>query len=171
MYNTLGCVVTPATSENNYGALFGTVCGYGNAICAGIAANASTGTYGAYGMCNSTEQLAYAFNQYYVAQSSGASACAFNGAAQTKAPSSAGGACATLLSQAGSAGTGTVTSVPSGTGAGSAAGGSSGGSGASAASSSAGAGLSSVPSVEAGLVPMAIMLCVAAISGMGMIVL
>ncbi|KAK3077518.1 hypothetical protein LTR53_020678, partial [Teratosphaeriaceae sp. CCFEE 6253] len=65
MYNTLGCVVAPATSEGDFGTLFGTVCGYGDNICAGIAANASTGTYGAYGMCNATEQLAYAFNQYY----------------------------------------------------------------------------------------------------------
>ncbi|KAK5707326.1 hypothetical protein LTR17_020777 [Elasticomyces elasticus] len=174
MYNTLGCVVTPATSEDDYSDLFGTVCGYGDTICAGIAANASTGTYGAYGMCNATEQLAYAFNQYYAAQSSGASACAFNGAAETKAPSSAGGACSSLLAEAGTAGTGTVTSVPSGTGAGSAAGGSSGGSGSgssSAASSSAGAGINSVPSVESGLLPMAFMIVIAMVSGMGMIVL
>ncbi|KAK3115429.1 hypothetical protein LTR53_005231 [Teratosphaeriaceae sp. CCFEE 6253] len=170
MYNTLGCVVAPATSEDDFGTLFGTVCGYGDNICAGIAANASTGTYGAYGMCNATEQLAYAFNQYYVSQSSGPSACAFSGAAATKAPSSAGGACTVLLSQAGSAGTGTVTSQPSGTGAGAAAGGSSG-SGASAASSSAGAGMITAPSLVSGVLPAVFMVCVAALSGMGMILL
>lgn len=173
MYDTLGCVVASGTSEDDYGKLFGTVCGYGDSICAGIAANASTGTYGAYGMCNATEQLAYAFNNYYVAQSSGASACAFNGAAATKATSSGGSACSTLINEAGTAGTGTVTSSPTGTGAGAAASGSSGssGSGSSAASSSGAAGINGIPSVESGLLPMAFIVTVAAISGMGMIFL
>jgi 1,3-beta-glucanosyltransferase GAS1 len=167
MYNSLGCVVSGSTSEDDYGQLFGTVCGEGDSICAGIAHNASTGSYGAYGMCNATEQLAYAFNNYYVAQSSGASACNFNGAAVTKAAQSAGGACSTLLAEAGTAGTGTVTSQPSGTGA--VAGGSNGG--ASSASSSSGAGISSVPSPETGLLPAAFIVSVAVISGMGMIFL
>lgn len=171
MYDSLGCVVASGTSEDNYGKLFGTVCGYGDTICAGIAANGTTGTYGAYGMCNATEQLAYAFNQYYVAQSSGASACGFNGAATTKASSTGGSTCATLMDQAGSAGTGTVTSQPTGTGAGAAASGGSGSSGASAASSSGAAGITGIPSVESGLLPMAFIVTVAAISGMGMILL
>ncbi|KAK0269508.1 hypothetical protein LTR35_014804 [Friedmanniomyces endolithicus] len=172
MYNSLGCVVAPATNQDNYGTLFGTVCGYGGTVCDGIAANASTGTYGAYGMCNATEQLGYAFNQYYGAQSSSASACAFSGAAQTKSPSSASGACASLISQAGTAGTGTVTSAPSGSG-GSGSGGSSGssGSGASGSASKGAAGLSRQAAVETGLLPVALMVCVAAVSGMGMILL
>ncbi|KAK0896674.1 hypothetical protein LTR57_022444, partial [Friedmanniomyces endolithicus] len=171
MYNSLGCVVAPATNQDNFGTLFGTVCGYGGTICDGIAANASTGTYGAYGMCNATEQLGYAFNQYYGAQSSSASACAFSGAAQTKTPSSASGACASLISQAGTAGTGTVTSAPSGSG-GSGSGGSSGsGSGASGSASKGAAGLSRQAAVETGLLPVALMVCVAAVSGMGMILL
>ncbi|KAK1088059.1 hypothetical protein LTR48_001957 [Friedmanniomyces endolithicus] len=171
MYNTLGCVVAPATSQDNYGNLFGTVCGYGAHICDGIAANASTGTYGAYGMCNATEQLGYVLNQYYVAQSSGASACAFNGAAQTKSPSSASGACASLVSQAGTAGTGTVTSVPSGSGGSGSSGSSGSGSGASGSASKGAAGLSRHAAVETGLLPVALMVCVAAVSGMGMILL
>ena len=171
MYQSLGCVVTSDTSTDDYGTLFGTVCGYGDA-CDGIAANGSTGTYGAYGMCNSTEQLAYAFNAYYAAQSSSASACAFSGAAATKAPQTAGGSCSSLLAEAGTAGTGTVTSQPTGTGAGSGSGSGSGASGSSSAASSSGAGnMNTVPGAESGLLPMAIVVVLEAISGMGMIVL
>ncbi|KAK5107170.1 hypothetical protein LTR62_001664 [Meristemomyces frigidus] len=171
MYDSLGCVVASGASTSDYGTLFGQVCGYGASICDGIAANASTGTYGAYGMCNSTEQLAYAFNQYYLGQSAVASACSFGGSATTKpTSSSASGACATLLNEAGTAGTGTVTSSPSGTGA---AGGSSG-SGSSAsgsASSSKGSAGSLKPSMESGLLPMVFIVTMAAVSGMGMILL
>ncbi|EMC99955.1 carbohydrate-binding module family 43 protein [Baudoinia panamericana UAMH 10762] len=148
MYNSLGCVVAGSTSEDNYGSLFGTVCGYGSSVCAGITSNATTGTYGAFGMCNATEQLAYAFNNYYVGQHSSASACNFGGAATSKAAASASGACSTLLAQAGTAGTGTVTSSPTGT----------------AASGSA-------PSVESGVFAMAFIVTIAAVSGMGMILL
>lgn len=163
MYSSLGCVVAPSTNNNSYGQLFGEVCGYGDSICAGIAANASTGTYGAYGMCNATEQLAFAFNNYYAQQHSTASACNFNGAATTVSPSSVGGTCSTLLAEAGTAGTGTVTSQPSGTGA--------GGSGSAASSSKSSAGINTVPSAEAGLLPMAFILALATVSGMGMIFL
>ena len=171
MYQSLGCVVTSGTSADDYEDLFGTVCGYGSA-CDGIAANGSTGTYGAYGMCNSTEQLAYAFNAYYVAQSSSASACAFSGAAATKAPSTAGATCSSLLAEAGTAGTGTVTSQPTGTGAGAGSASSGSGSSGSSAASSSGAGnMNTVPGAENGLLPMAIVVLLAAVSGMGMIVL
>ena len=170
MYQSLGCVVTSGTSTNDYTDLFSTVCGYGKA-CDGIAANGTTGTYGAYGMCNSTEQLAYAFNAYYVAQSSSASACAFSGAAATKAPQTAGGSCSSLLAEAGTAGTGTVTSQPTGTGAGSGSGSASGTSKSSASGSKAAGNMNTVPGAETGLLPMAIIVVLAAVSGMGMIAL
>jgi hypothetical protein len=114
MYNSISCVVKSGVSTQNYGQLFGQVCGYGTS-CAGINASALTGVYGAYSMCNSTEQLSFAFNQYYISQSNAASACNFAGSAVLKSAASAAGSCSALLSQAGSAGTGTVTSLPSGT--------------------------------------------------------
>ncbi|KAK4549138.1 hypothetical protein LTR36_007595 [Oleoguttula mirabilis] len=169
MYESLGCAVSGSTDEDSYSTLFGTVCGYGDA-CDGITANGSTGTYGAYGMCNSTEQLAYAFNAYYVAQSSSASACDFSGAAATKAASTGGSACSSLMAEAGTAGTGTVTSQPTGTGADSASG-SSGSTGTSAASSSAAGNMNTVMGAETGLLPMAFIVTIAAISGVGMIFL
>lgn len=168
MYNSLSCVVTGATDESDYGTLFGTVCGLGDTICAGIAANGTTGTYGAYGMCNATEQLAYAFNNYYQAQSKVASACDFSGAASTKAASTGASGCAALVSQAGSDGTGTVTA---GANAGTGAAGSSGGSSGSAASSSGAAGVVGVPSFDTGVLPMIIVVTMATFSGMGMILL
>jgi len=171
MYQSLGCVVAPNTDASDFEDLFGTVCGYGAAICAGIAANSTTGTYGAYGMCNDTEKLGFAFNNYYAGQSSSASACDFSGAATVQAaatnrPSS----CSALMAQAGTAGTGTVTSVPSGT-AGSGSGGSSGGAAGSSASKSSAAGAGHVQSVENSLGPVVFFAAVAAVSGVGMIFL
>jgi 1,3-beta-glucanosyltransferase GAS1 len=168
MYQSLSCVVAPGVNEKNYGQLFGYVCGKDNSACDGIAANATTGDFGAYGMCNSTEQLGFIFNQYYSAQPSGAqaSACDFGGAARTQAATTAGATCASLLKQAGTAGTGLMTSQPSGTGAAGA-----GGSGAAAAASSGAAGVTTVPHMESGLLPMAFIMALAVLSGMGMVLL
>lgn len=165
MYSSLSCVVTSGTKVNDYSDLFGTVCGYGK-VCAGIAHNGTTGTYGAYSMCNSTEQLGFVFNQYYLGQNSNANACDFNGAASVvSSPQTASGTCAALMSQAGTAGTGLVTSSPTAN-----AGQQSSGSG-SASSSGAAGPMASIPSVQTGLLPIALMVAVSALSGMGMILL
>lgn len=127
MYSALSCV-PDGVSDDEAGDLFGTVCGLGESagVCAGITNNATTGTYGAYGMCNSTEQLGWALNAYYLAQPSQnkASACNFGGSATLVSSTSPSGTCKSLIAEAGAQGTGTVTSVPSGTG-GSSSGGSS----------------------------------------------
>ncbi|KAF7198092.1 1,3-beta-glucanosyltransferase [Pseudocercospora fuligena] len=168
MYTSLGCVVAGNTDTDNYGDLFGTVCGLGDDVCAGITANASTGSYGAYSMCNSTEQLAFAFNQYYLSQNSAADACDFNGAAVTKSATSASGTCETLMSQAGTAGTGTVTSSPTANSDEQAQ--VSGGSGGSSASSGAGA-FVGAPSATTSMAPVFFMVALGVFSGMGMILL
>jgi hypothetical protein len=157
MTDTLGCVVNPSTSENNYGDLFNYVCGHDNKACDGIAHNGSTGSYGAYGMCSPSEQLSFVFNQYYKDQGSSSDACNFKGAAKLQRASSASGTCQSLINQAGTAGTGTVTSAPTGGGA--------------SASSSGSAGIKNIPSAESGLLPMICVVVVAALSGMGMIAL
>jgi hypothetical protein len=113
MVNSLGCVVKSSVDPDSYGALFNQVCGYGS--CAGILADAVNGTYGAYGMCNATEQLSFAFNQYYNTQKKVSTACDFGGNANTKSAGSSSGTCGALISQAGTAGTGTVSSSPSST--------------------------------------------------------
>lgn len=172
MYNSLTCVPAADTESSSYGKLFGTVCGLGDGSqCNGIQANASTGKFGAYGMCNATEQLAFAMNEYYQAQtgSNKASACDFGGAATTKAAASAGGDCKALMSQAGSGGTGVVTAQPTVTGAGAAQSGSSGGQ--SAASSSGAASFTGAPTAQNGLWQAVGLVTIAALSGFGMILL
>ncbi|KAK7885506.1 1 3-beta-glucanosyltransferase gel4 [Exophiala xenobiotica] len=170
MFNALTCV-PDNVSTDEIGDFFGVVCGLGQDTCAGIAANGTTGDYGAYGMCNPTQQLGWALNSYYEQQQAagnGASACDFSGSAKTQAPSSPTGTCATLISQAGSAGTGTVTSQPSGTGH-SGSGSGSGGSG-SSSSSSAGVPSFSAPA-HVGMLQVACYLAIAVVSGAGMILL
>lgn len=175
MYNSLSCVVASDIDSEDYGDLFGTVCGLGDDVCAGIQANGSTGDYGAYSMCNSTEQLAFVLNEYYQAQDENQSACDFSGSATTKPTQSLGSNCERLVSQA-QGGTGTVTAQVTQTGAGDAGSGSSGSSGSdsdnddSDDSDSAG-NMLGVPMYSNGLVQFGAYAFVAVATGMGMILL
>lgn len=171
MFNALTCVPNNV-SPDDAGDLFGIVCGLGENTCAGITANATNGVYGAYGMCNPTQQLGWALNSYYEQQAAagnGASACAFSGSAKSQSPASPTGTCASLISQAGSQGTGTVTSRPSGTGSSGGSGGS-GGSGSSSSSSKSGAPGFSAP-VHVGWLQVVFYGAIACVSGAGMIFL
>lgn len=165
MYKSLSCVVKSSVSTDQYDQLFGQVCGYSGSPCAGITHNATLGTYGAYGMCNSTEQLAFAFNQYASGQKNNPSACGFGGAATTQATASAVSSCASLMSQAGSAGTGTVTASPT------AGGTAAGASGSSTASKTGAASAVTIPSVQFGLLSMGAYVVMAIGAGMGMVLL
>nr|POE48803.1 1,3-beta-glucanosyltransferase [Quercus suber] len=157
MYNSLSCVVTSDTSLEDYGELFGTVCGYG--ACDGIIHNATTGDYGDFGMCNSTQQLAYAFNHYYIAQDSTASACDFSGAASTQAASTAS-SCSSALKEAGTAGTGSMSGGAQSTG-----------KNGDSSSTPGAAGALSTPSMTVGIFPVVLLVTLAVTSGFGMIVL
>jgi len=75
MVKSLNCIAKPGINVTNVGDLFSTVCGLSKGVCDGITANGTTGTYGAYGMCNATEQLSWAFNSYYQKQNANPSAC------------------------------------------------------------------------------------------------
>lgn len=101
MVASSSCVPAASLSADDTAALFGTVCGLSASACEGITANATSGVYGDYVMCNATQQLANALNTYYVAQKSAASACDFDGQALVVKPSE------TLLpSSGGSSGSG-----------------------------------------------------------------
>lgn len=168
MFKALSCV-PDNVSDDSVGDLFGVVCGLGQGTCSGITANGTSGDYGAYAMCNPTQQLGFALNNYYQQQLSagnGASACDFSGSAKTQSPVNPTGTCSELISQAGSGGTGTVTSQPSGTGSS----GSGSGSGGSSSSSSAGIPGFSAPA-HVGLLQVVSFLAVAFVSGAGMILL
>ncbi|KAF2641279.1 putative 1,3-beta-glucanosyltransferase [Massarina eburnea CBS 473.64] len=110
MTNSVSCAVTDDVDEEDYGTLFGTVCGTNSGkYCAGINRNLTSGSYGAYGMCSPKDQLNFVMNAYYQGTGKKADSCSFKGSATLKASAAtATGSCATLMSQAGKEGTGTV---------------------------------------------------------------
>jgi len=167
MMSSLSCVANTNLSGNETATLFSTVCGLSNNACNGITANATTGTYGAYSMCSSYQQLSFAFDQYYQSQSKVATACSFNGNAKIQT-SSTSNSCKALLNQAGTAGTGTVTTAPTGTGSTS---GSSGTSTSSSSSKSSSAGAMVIPQFDIGLLEIGAYLLTAGLAGAGMILL
>lgn len=119
MVQSLDCVYT-SDDDKAYGKDFGYICGQNEKNCAGITRNATMGAYGAYSGCNPKDQLAFAANQYYIGQGKRSDACKFSGRASVQQATTASG-CASLLSQAGVNGQGTV---PTATGRGGSAGGS-----------------------------------------------
>lgn len=159
MMDTISCVVADKIAEEDYGDLFGTVCGFKDGeFCAGVNKNMTVGGYGAYGMCSAKQQLSFALNAYYEGQKKASNACGFKGSATIKqaAATSAAGNCQSLMAQAGKDGTGTVS-------AGAAAGSSSG--------SKAAAHGMSVSHVQVGSFAFGLYILGAAASGMAMILL
>lgn len=115
MMASLTCKVAANVNTTAVGALFNQVCGYnGGRPCAGIVRNTTTGTYGAYSMCNSTEQLSNAFNAYYLEENSASTACDFAGAAQVVKAAGAASSCSALIASATSANGGGATATGSG---------------------------------------------------------
>lgn len=168
MLPALSCAAKPNGNDTAVESLFAEVCGLVQGVCNGITGNGTSGVYGAYSMCNATEQLSWALNAYYQNQkgTQNNDACDFNGAATTQAAASPTGSCAALISQAGSAGTGTVTSVPSGTGSSS-----SGNGGKSTATKKAAAGMLTVPSFSFGMLSLGAYVMAAMMVGAGMVLL
>ena len=124
----------------------------------------STGAYGAYSMCDSYSQLAFAFDQYYQSQSKASTACDFGGNAKIQTGSQSS-TCKSLLGQAGSAGTGTVTTAPTGTGS------STSGSSAATTKTKSAAGALGLPKFDMGLVQLGAYVLAAGMAGVGMILL
>ena len=167
MLANLTCVAQSSLSTDEVTKLFGQVCNPDlGENCAGFAADGSTGVYGAYAGCNATEQLSFAFNQYYLNQTANnpgnSQACDFGGSATTQSPVAATGACGALVSQAGTAGTGSVTSAPTGTGSGSSS---------STTTHKGSAGMLTVPNFSFGMLQLGLYVTVAALVGAGMILL
>lgn len=86
MVQASSCVPAAGLSANATASLFGTVCGLDVTACKGISSNATTGEYGAYVMCNSTQQLTNALNTYYSNQKKASTACDFDGQATVVKP-------------------------------------------------------------------------------------
>ena len=99
MVSSLTCKAKAGIADDDIGGLFSQVCGYNSGKpCIGILKNTTTGEYGAYSMCNSTEQLSYAFNAYYQEEGN-AQACDFAGNAQT-VKAAAASTCSSLMASA-----------------------------------------------------------------------
>ena len=167
MVSNLTCVTKPGLSDDAIEEQFGYICDPRQGdFCAGISANASTGVYGAWGMCNATQRLSWAFNQYYLNQtatnSQNTNPCDFRGRAQKVTPKPAN-SCQAVISQAGAGGTGSVTNAPTPTG---------GSSGSGSSSSSKGmAGVIGVPAFDFALLKLGAYIATAMTVGMGMMLL
>lgn len=131
MFNSISCAPASSLDEDDYGDIFSYICGADPDSCAGVNGNASTGVFGAYSMCNSTQKLGYVLDTYYKAQKSASDACDFDGQAVTQSGASASGDCKTKLASASSANAVAATAT-----AGSGSSGSSSGSSSSSTSSS-----------------------------------
>jgi hypothetical protein len=166
MMSSLSCQANTGLSGNETATLFSTVCGLDSSACAGITANGTSGVYGAYSMCTSYQQLSFAMNQYYLNQNKASTACSFDGNAKTKTGSTSS-SCSSLLSEAGTKGTGTVTDAASATGTGS----SSGSTGSSASTSKSASGAVIIPRFDIGLLQLGAYILAAGMAGVGMIVL
>ncbi|AAS54139.2 AGL352Wp [Eremothecium gossypii ATCC 10895] len=99
MMDALSCVVNDSVDKEDYGKLFGYLCGSDKKLCNGIAVDASKGEYGAFSYCSGKEKLSYLLNEYYKANGKSSSACAFSGSASLRKPTEAA-TCAAVLSSA-----------------------------------------------------------------------
>ena len=170
MVQNLTCVAKSSLSDDQIQSEFAYICDPAQGSnCGGILANGSTGVYGAFSGCSPTDRLSYAFNQYYLNQTAtntqNNSPCDFKGTAQKVTPKLAS-SCKAVVSQAGSAGTGSITSTPTG--------GSSGGSGSNSGSSStskAAAVILTVPAFDFGILKLAAYVTSAILVGAGMVML
>lgn len=161
----LACRVNNSTSSDIYGDLFNYICANDTNACVGITSNGTTGVYGAYSGCTPEQQLSFVMNRFYLDSSSQSYACDFSGNASVASAASPSGTCSSLLSAAGTYGTGTVASVT----------GKSSGTGTAAASTKAtttgaASGLS-VPNFDFGLLQMSVYVIGAVLVGAGMILL
>ncbi len=63
MVNSLSCVADSSISDDKLSEVFSFIGGKFAQALDGITANGTSGVYGAYSMCNSTERLAWAMNE------------------------------------------------------------------------------------------------------------
>jgi hypothetical protein len=156
MMDTLSCAVAEDVDEEDYGGVFGFICGEADGkYCDGINRNTTKDkSYGAYSMCSASQQLSFAMNAYADAVPNG---CDFEGKAKTKsAASETPSACKALLDQAGAEGTGTLNAPANN------------GNGGQQSSKAAAAGLP-VPHFNAAFVGLGVYVLAAVFSGMALI--
>ncbi|KAL1877566.1 hypothetical protein VTK73DRAFT_8555 [Phialemonium thermophilum] len=116
MFDSLSCVPKANLDPDNYGDIFGYICGAQPSACTGINGNVTSGVYGAFSMCSDEQKLGYVLDAYYKSQQSSSSACDFKGQAQVTKPSAAS-TCKKSLSSASAANSAAATATGSSSGA------------------------------------------------------
>lgn len=101
-----GCVVSDDVMPSAYPDLFSYLCGV--VPCDAIAANGTSGAYGALSPCLPKQQLNYLMNLYYEQNSKAAGACDFNGSGTVKKNPKTASSCSAIYSQLGASGTGSI---------------------------------------------------------------
>jgi hypothetical protein len=105
MFKAASCVPASSLDPENYGDIFGYICGSDSSLCAGIQGNTTTGKYGTFSMCSSKQKLAYVLDAYYKKNKNAASSCDFKGQATTQSSSGQTG-CAKLAPSGGNSSSG-----------------------------------------------------------------
>ncbi|KHN96670.1 beta-1,3-glucanosyltransferase [Metarhizium album ARSEF 1941] len=96
MFKASSCVPASSLKPDDFGDIFGFVCGTDTSICAGIDGNTTTGKYGPYSMCSSRQKLAYVLDAYYKKNKNAAGSCDFKGQATTQSARGSQSDCAKL---------------------------------------------------------------------------
>ncbi|KAI0123994.1 Glucanosyltransferase-domain-containing protein [Xylariales sp. AK1849] len=100
MFASLTCAPASSLATKDYGDVFDYICANDAAACASITADESTGVYGPYIMCNSTQQLGAVLQAYYENQKSASTACDFSGAATINSNVASNNTCDAMISAA-----------------------------------------------------------------------
>ncbi|EMR63629.1 hypothetical protein MGN70_002112 [Eutypa lata] len=100
MVNSATCVASDDLDEEDFGEIFGYICGADDTACAGIKGDTATGVYGPYVMCNPRQQLAHILDTYYQNQGGSSDACDFDGSAVTVSSPQADSTCSAALEKA-----------------------------------------------------------------------
>ncbi|KAF4627183.1 hypothetical protein G7Y89_g10978 [Cudoniella acicularis] len=113
MFSSLSCAAASGVNNTTAPTILSQICGLDSTACSAINTDATAGKYGAYSVCNLTQQVSWAMNQYYLSQNNASTSCNFGGQAKIQSPSIVGTQCQAILAQVGPVGTGIVTSLPS----------------------------------------------------------
>ncbi|KAI0140298.1 Glucanosyltransferase-domain-containing protein [Pestalotiopsis sp. NC0098] len=102
MYASLSCQPASSLSSDDYGDIFGYVCAQDEDACSSIKHDESTGVYGPYVGCNSTQQLGAILQAYYENQNSASTACDFDGSATINSEPASDDTCKAMMEAASS---------------------------------------------------------------------
>lgn len=103
---SLSCIAKKDVTDRELGSLFNYIYSSPDSskLTADISANATSGRYGDYSMCNNRDQLSIAFDAYYKANGQSSRACDFQGHATTQKSASSSGCASSSSASSSSSG-------------------------------------------------------------------